>query len=82
MNGHTSQLSKWVPLPLLFFILQEKANQAPRICCEHCVIHITLAMVSTQRVRRPGRVGFADSRMNYVEVCFGIDAICKTSPIV
>lgn len=25
---------------------------------------------------------FADSRMNYTEVCFGIDDICKTSPII
>lgn len=63
------------------FCFQEKIKicyKKTSQCAEnHCVIHIILEMVSIWIVSRSGLMVFAESWINYVSFCFGINDICK-----
>lgn len=63
------------------FFFQEKAKpcykETSRCAENHCVIHIILEMVSIWIVSRSDPMLFAESQVNYISFCFGINDICK-----
>lgn len=71
---------------LAFFCFQEKEKscykESSYYAVSHCVIHIIVEMVIIQIVSRSCLMVFADSWMNYVRLCFGINDISQSNNVM